>query len=78
MGLKWTEILLILFVLMILFGAQRLPQLGSSLGSAIRNFKKGFSGEVEESSAEESGKKLADGGAGPTVNASEKATSKHG
>lgn len=47
MGLKWTEILLILFALMLLFGSTRLPQLGSSLGSAIRNFKRGFSGEVE-------------------------------
>jgi sec-independent protein translocase protein TatA len=48
MGLKWTEILLILFALMLLFGSTRLPQLGQSLGSAIRNFKKGFAGEVEE------------------------------
>ena len=76
MGLKWTEIL-ILFVLMILFGAQRLPQLGSSLGSAIRNFKKGFSGEVSDEPEE--GKKLADGGTSPSVNASaEKTAAKHG
>ncbi len=45
MGLKMSEILLIMAVLMLLFGASRLPQLGSSLGSAIRNFKKGFAGE---------------------------------
>ncbi len=48
MGLKWTEILLIFLVIMLLFGATRLPQLGSSLGSAIRNFKRGFSGEDDE------------------------------
>lgn len=59
MGLKWTEILLILFALMLLFGATRLPQLGQSLGSAIRNFKKGFQGEMDEKSDE---KKLAEGG----------------
>jgi sec-independent protein translocase protein TatA len=59
MGLKWTEMLLILLVLMIFFGASRLPQLGSSLGSAIRNFKKGFSEDHEEKSDE---KKLAEGG----------------
>lgn len=46
-GLKTTELLLILVVVMLLFGATRLPQLGSSLGSAIRNFKKGFGGEEE-------------------------------
>jgi TatA/E family protein of Tat protein translocase len=45
MGMRPTEILLILFVLLLLFGATRLPQLGSSLGSAIKNFKRGFSEE---------------------------------
>lgn len=69
MGLKWTEILLILFALMLLFGASRLPQLGSSLGSAIRNFKKGFSGEVEEKTDD---KKLA-GGAADSITAADKA-----
>lgn len=49
-GLKTTELLLILVVVMLLFGATRLPQLGSSLGSAIRNFKKGFGGEGESES----------------------------
>jgi len=48
MGLKPFEILLILAVLLLLFGASRLPQLGSSLGSAIRNFKKGFGGDEQE------------------------------
>jgi sec-independent protein translocase protein TatA len=56
MGLKPFEILLILAVLLLLFGASRLPQLGSSLGSAIRNFKRGFSGgddqEPEEKKAQ--------------------------
>ena len=55
MGLKMSEILLIMGVLLLLFGASRLPQLGSSLGSAIRNFKKGFSSE-EPTPAEEAKK----------------------
>ena len=42
------EMLLIFAVLLLLFGATRLPMLGSSLGSAIRNFKRGFSGEEEQ------------------------------
>lgn len=54
-GFKMTEILLVLLVVMLLFGASRLPQLGSSLGSAIRNFKRGFGGEDEK----EADKKLA-------------------
>jgi len=45
MGLKMSEVLLILVVVLLLFGTSRLPQLGQSLGSAIRNFKKGFQGE---------------------------------
>jgi TatA/E family protein of Tat protein translocase len=48
MGLKMSEILLIMGVLLLLFGGSRLPQLGSSLGSAIRNFKRGFGGEDTE------------------------------
>jgi TatA/E family protein of Tat protein translocase len=51
MGLKMSEILLIMAVLLLLFGASRLPQLGSALGSAIRNFKRGFGGE--ESTADD-------------------------
>ncbi len=74
MGLKWTEILLILFALMLLFGASRLPQMGSSLGAAIRNFKKGFSGEMEEKADE---KKLAQG-QGSSIASDDKAASKQG
>jgi sec-independent protein translocase protein TatA len=73
MGLKWTEILLILFALMLLFGSSRLPQLGQSLGSAIRNFKKGFGGEVDDKDE----KKL-DQGTGGTVASNDKAASKQG
>ena len=47
MGLRPMEILLIFAALLLLFGGTRLPQLGSALGSAIRNFRKGFTGESE-------------------------------
>jgi sec-independent protein translocase protein TatA len=47
-GLRMGELLIILVVVLILFGAARLPQLGSSLGQAIKNFKKGFGTESEE------------------------------
>ncbi len=45
---SFTEILLILVVVMILFGASRLPEIGRSLGEGIRNFKKALSGEEEK------------------------------
>ena len=47
-GLRTQELLLILLVLVLLFGATKLPQLGSSIGQAIRNFKKGFAEDGEE------------------------------
>ncbi|MCY1014880.1 twin-arginine translocase TatA/TatE family subunit [Pyxidicoccus sp. MSG2] len=62
LGLKPMELMLILFVLLLLFGATRLPQLGSSLGSAIRNFKKGFGGEEEAAPGQKSPGNLASGG----------------
>lgn len=41
------ELLLILVVILLLFGAQRLPDIGAALGKAVREFKKGMSGENE-------------------------------
>ncbi len=46
----WGEILIILAVLFLIFGATRLPQIGKSLGSGIREFKKGLSNSPEEES----------------------------
>jgi len=39
-GFGMPEIIIILVILVVIFGPGKLPQLGSSLGSAIRNFKK--------------------------------------
>jgi sec-independent protein translocase protein TatA len=41
------DILLIGVIVVVLFGATRLPQLGSGIGQAIRNFKKGVA-EADE------------------------------
>ncbi len=40
MGLGWTEVLLIFLIIVVIFGAKRLPEIGSSLGKGITNFKK--------------------------------------
>jgi sec-independent protein translocase protein TatA len=63
-GIGWPEVLIILAVLLLLFGAKRLPEMGRSLGRSMREFKsatKGLAddvkdgleddGEVEEASA---------------------------
>jgi sec-independent protein translocase protein TatA len=36
------ELLIILLIVIIIFGASKLPQLGKGLGEGIRNFKKGL------------------------------------
>lgn len=38
-----TELIIILIIVLILFGGRRLPELASSLGKAIKNFKKSTS-----------------------------------
>jgi sec-independent protein translocase protein TatA len=39
-NLGMTEILVLLIVVLLLFGAKRLPEIGSSMGKGIREFKK--------------------------------------
>ncbi len=46
-GLGLPEILIILVIALVLFGAGRLPEVGRGLGQAIKNFKKSVS-EPEE------------------------------
>ena len=39
-SLGFTELILILFIVLIIFGAGKLPQLGEGFGKAIKGFKK--------------------------------------
>ncbi len=39
-GYNWGPILIILLIVLILFGPRRLPELGESIGRAIKSFKK--------------------------------------
>jgi sec-independent protein translocase protein TatA len=41
-GLGMPELLVILVIVLVIFGANRLPQLGEGLGKAIKGFKKGI------------------------------------
>lgn len=43
------EILIILLVIMLIFGARRLPEIGTSLGRSIRTFKSAVTGEDDKS-----------------------------
>ena len=46
-GIGTTELFIILAIVIVLFGASRLPELGSGVGKAIRNFKSGIGGKDE-------------------------------
>ena len=46
-GIGSQELMVILAVVFLIFGAKRLPELGGSLGQAIRDFKKGMEGDGE-------------------------------
>jgi TatA/E family protein of Tat protein translocase len=47
-GISIWELLILLVVLLLVFGAKRLPEMGRSLGKGMREFKEGVTG-VEES-----------------------------
>lgn len=44
-GIGATELVIILGIVVLIFGARRLPEIGSGLGKAIKNFKAGLSGK---------------------------------
>ena len=46
-GIGIPELLIILVIVLVIFGANKLPEIGSSMGRAIKNFKKATS-EPEE------------------------------
>jgi sec-independent protein translocase protein TatA len=48
MGGRTGEIILLLVVFVLLFGAQKLPEIGAALGKAIREFKKNMNDVQEE------------------------------
>ncbi len=47
MNLGFGELLLIFIVILLIFGASKLPQLGDALGKGIKNFKRSVSGNDE-------------------------------
>ncbi len=47
-GLGGPELMMIMFIILVLFGANRLPELAKGLGKSVREFKKAASGVEEE------------------------------
>ena len=62
-GLGWPELVIILVIVLVIFGASRVPEIGRALGKGIREFrgsvsevKEGVEGKVAESGSGESEK----------------------
>ena len=50
-GLGYQELLIILVIVLVLFGANRLPELARSLGSSVKEFKKGVNELKDDTSS---------------------------
>jgi sec-independent protein translocase protein TatA len=53
LGLGPGELILLLLVIIVIFGAGKIPQIGTSLGKGIKNFRKAVKGEDEEEDEED-------------------------
>ena len=58
MGLGWQELAIILVIVIVIFGAGKLPEIGSGLGKGIRGFKEesGIGDDKKSSEAIEQGR----------------------
>ena len=48
MNIGWGELLVIFAIVLLLVGARRLPEIGRSLGQAVREFQRGFKSESRD------------------------------
>ena len=55
-GIGWSEILIIALIVLLLFGAKRIPELMKSIGKGIRSFKDGINEVTDEISNKEENK----------------------
>lgn len=53
-GFGMPQLVVILAIILVVFGASRLPELGGAMGKSIRNFKKATEGKEIEIKPEES------------------------
>jgi sec-independent protein translocase protein TatA len=47
-NLGFSEIMIVLLVVLVFFGAKRMPEIGASFGKGIREFKRSFSGIADD------------------------------
>jgi sec-independent protein translocase protein TatA len=51
-NLGFTEVLILVLILVLFFGARRIPEIGASIGQGIKEFKRGLKGVGDNSSQE--------------------------
>ena len=74
-SLGGTELIIALVIILLLFGAKRIPELARGLGSGVREFRAGTRGEgVEEKDEEKKDEELTSGEKSPEAKADEDAT----
>ena len=75
-GLGMGELLVILVIVLLVFGAGKLPQIGDALGKSIRNFKSSATGdnqiEVSKKKEIEGGAAIEDADVQPSAKAADK------
>ena len=52
-GIGMTEILIVLIIVLVVFGARKLPEIGTGLGKGIKSFKAGVSGREDSQDAKD-------------------------
>lgn len=53
-GISWPQILVVLVIVLLIFGTKRIRNIGSDLGGAIREFRKGVGESDDDASSEKS------------------------
>ena len=56
-GGKTEELVIVLLIVLLLFGAKKLPELARSLGQSVKEVRKGFSDEADTTTSSKSTKK---------------------
>jgi len=57
LGLGTPELIIILVILLLLFGGSKLPQLAKSIGSSVKELRKGVQDEAKDTPAQAAGAK---------------------
>jgi sec-independent protein translocase protein TatA len=75
-GIGPVEIIIVLVIVLLLFGAKRLPEVGRSLGQGMREFKQSVTGKDRDEDEDREPRRLetpaGEGGSAPTASAAEK------